>query len=589
MIYRRALSVVLTLLLTAVAARAESVLQAIPTDALGFAVAKNAADLDAKIQKLGARLQVPMPGPLATMKMLGGIQQGLDDQGSLAVAVMPAEEVEGDPVVALLLPASDYQKLIAQLQPADASARVTPVVLMGEDYLVGHKDGYALFVDPEHSQTLTAILDAKPRIDREIKPLVAWLHEADAAMVVKSAGITLICAKIQAGLEEAKAGLAELGEQMQPAIGMFDMYSRLLQAIEQGVDTYAARVRVDDQENLFLQDITRLSPGSALAEMFADIKPLKDDPANGLPAVPYVFAGGGVLPERLATGLIEFSARMTAIVPKIYGIPAEKSGQLADIYRQTLTGLRGMSMTLGVPKPGQGMYGNTAALLQVDDAADYLKRYAKSLKDLKELTADQEEPSLFGGFQFQQTKIDGAAALKGSMDITQLPGMPDVPQMRSLMEAMYGPGGKVTFYLIVADNDTIVAAYSEEIARETLKLVRQGKPGLVASISETKTAKLLPGGQWAAYWSLPGTSEFFKTVFRSLTQVGLPMGPIADKWPEFPESPPVGLSAKAEAGQITGTMVVPAETITATGVYIQRWTQAVQAMIEQQQIAPEVP
>ena len=51
----------------------------VPDDAWGFAVVKNVAGVDAKIEKLAERLGRPIPSPLAMFRAKTGIGKGWDE------------------------------------------------------------------------------------------------------------------------------------------------------------------------------------------------------------------------------------------------------------------------------------------------------------------------------------------------------------------------------------------------------------------------------------------------------------------------------------------------------------------------------
>ena len=54
---------------------------------------------DAKIQSLGREMQLPVPSPLAMLKGQFNIQNGLDENGTMAIITLPPEQDGAIPTV----------------------------------------------------------------------------------------------------------------------------------------------------------------------------------------------------------------------------------------------------------------------------------------------------------------------------------------------------------------------------------------------------------------------------------------------------------------------------------------------------------
>ena len=89
---------------------AEDILKLVPESALGFVVLNRPADLDAKLQSLAGKLQLPPLSPLAMLKMQCKIQEGLDEHGTVGLIVLPPKGDYALPIAFLLLPVTDYKK-----------------------------------------------------------------------------------------------------------------------------------------------------------------------------------------------------------------------------------------------------------------------------------------------------------------------------------------------------------------------------------------------------------------------------------------------------------------------------------------------
>ena len=69
----------------------DSILEQIPSDALAVVVINDLSDLSSKIEKVAKQINAPAAPPLLMLKTLTGIQEGLDESGSVALAILPAE------------------------------------------------------------------------------------------------------------------------------------------------------------------------------------------------------------------------------------------------------------------------------------------------------------------------------------------------------------------------------------------------------------------------------------------------------------------------------------------------------------------
>ncbi len=105
---------------------AENVLSRIPEGACGAAVLNRLFQTDAKIQGLASQVRIEGASPLSSLKGWLGVQQGLDEQGSALLVLMPVGDRKTPPAAIFFLPVTDYQQFLRALSPQDA-ARITTV------------------------------------------------------------------------------------------------------------------------------------------------------------------------------------------------------------------------------------------------------------------------------------------------------------------------------------------------------------------------------------------------------------------------------------------------------------------------------
>jgi hypothetical protein len=147
-----------------------------------------------------------------------------------------------------------------------------------------------------------------------------------------------------------------------------------------------------------------------------------------------------------------------------------------------------------------------------------------------------------------------------------------------MLQLIFGPTGKMTAYVAVANETTAVLGYgtTPERVGELIDLVRGGKAGLAGDADLAATAALLPAGaQWVGYVSPRGYLGLVQRIFREVAATMGPGGGLPFSLPPFPQTPPVGVAVQASAGTLDGTLVVPSAVLKAAGEYLRTVEQAI--------------
>ena len=136
----------------------------------------------------------------------------------------------------------------------------------------------------------------------------------------------------------------------------------------------------------------------------------------------------------------------------------------------------------------------------------------------------------------------------------------------NLLEALFGPGGKIRIFMAAADEHTVVAAYTRRAAlRRCLRATKRPRAALVADEGVAATAALLPSGApVVGYWSPKGTIDFINQAISLFA----PDEQSKFALPDFPETPPVGLAATISADEVQTDVVIPGEVLKAIGAYV---------------------
>ena len=136
------------------------ILDAVPADAWAALCIRNANDFDGKLLGLTQRLNLPAPSLLQLAKMQMGFMGGFNDNGGIAVAVMPVPNI-ADPLqgLAVFIPCTDFAALTGMMAPQDAGEGLYKVMLVGKESYITSVGDYAII--SEFPTPLKAVVAAK--------------------------------------------------------------------------------------------------------------------------------------------------------------------------------------------------------------------------------------------------------------------------------------------------------------------------------------------------------------------------------------------------------------------------------------------
>jgi len=559
------LLVVLTLFVaTSVAPAGDDILKLVPDSALGFVVLNGPGAVDAKLQQLGREMQLPIPSLLARLSKKGGIRDGLDEKGTAALVVLPPSGGPW-PTPILLVPVTDYGKFLTQFKPEDASAAVAKIELWGAQVCVRKVGSYAAITDASHRETLEEALKLSAEVPEALAPWGAWLAEKDVAAVILAPGVKLLAVQVPVGIQVLKSSMAQANEQAKQAAAVFDVYAKLFEAMGKEVSSAGFGARLDEQGVLHITKRARLVPDGSWARLAALVKPAKENLLAGLPAEPFVAAGGGSLPEEIWEPLMRASLDMMKSMPNIYGLNAEQIDQMPKTSITSMKKVRGLSMVMGVGPKGASLYSKMVIVMRVEKSDAFMAEYDVAIKEYSEFLKKVNSPVL-QPIEVEKTEIDGAPALQMTMNVPKQPVELQGPRHSEMMEAMFGPGGKIKIWAVPADEHTVVIGYvTKEPLQQAIRAIRQGTPGLAGDADVAKTAALLPANApWIGFWSPRATIELVKQLIPAFAPKGA-----KDEITilEFAKTPPIGFAATTAPGEVQGHMVVPAEVLKEIGQY----------------------
>lgn len=545
-------------LASALAQARDGVLNAIPSDAIGFAVLHNLTDASRSIDDMSKLVQAPAPDLLSLAKKMTGLQKGLDEQGDLAIVVT---SIDPAPKRVVLVPVANFADFFAALQVKEPATGVVEIQLAGAPMLAGRKGGYAALAPATDRDALEQFLASTENLATDAS-LAAWLDANQASVVVTSQGIKQLIPKLTSGIRALQTQLRQTGgEQGQSAADAFNLYLDLFTAAEPEVEQLSVGLRIDSAQTVDLAKRVQFTPGGAWAQWAATAEPATEDLLAGLQAGPFVVAAGGVIPPGTMEHMMKFSVQMMQNQP-MFKLTPEQAKRYAELSTGAMSGAQSMRMLVGVAEPGTGLYGNTSSVMTVDDSKRFLEGYEKSLAAMREF-AQESKSAAIPVATSQRIMLGETEALEVSMDLPDMkqfmpPGSPDPQKM---MQLFVGGDGKLKIYIAPADEHTVVMAYTSlERLKAALDFYKSKQPGLTGDAGVAKVAASLPpGSQAVAYVSLSGVAKAVQQFATMLP--GVPAGAI----PELPDSPPLGFAAKVSPTGAEAHLIVTAETLRAVG------------------------
>ena len=533
-------------------------LKLLPEKALGFAVVNRPEAVDAKLQQLGEQINRPIPSLLGMLEGPGGIQKELDKKRAIAVLILEAKEGSPIPVAPVVLaPVSDYDKFLAQFNSNETEAGITKIQLWGSASLVRKLGTYAAITGEPFREELAGLkpADEAPAAAGQWQ---AWIAKKDAAAVIFSPGISKASVKVQEGINMAKIMMAQAGDQGKQAVAALEMYAAFFKAAEKEVDSFGIGIVRNKNGTLGISDRARLVSGGNWASFLGDAKHDEQNVLAGLPGGPFVVAGGGPISQEGLTKLTNASFNMIKNMREMYGLSEEQAEAISELGKKKFPGIRGLSFLLGVGTGGEPILSRMMAVMRMEDSKAFLTEYEKFLGEYNKVLKKVDSP-VFQPIQSTRTEVEGIQSLKV---VASMPKMPNMPaNSEQIMEAMYGPGGKITAWIVPCDEHTVVLSYiSKEHVRDAIAAVKEDKPGLAGEPAMAKAAAMLPKASWRLYLSPKGLLDFVKRAAATALPPGVNL-PI----PEFGETPPVVMGVTTGADEVELQTIVPAEVVKAVG------------------------
>jgi hypothetical protein len=574
--------------------RAADVLEQVPPEALGFVIINDLAKTDVKVAQLVERLNLPYMPPLVFLKAVTGIDKGLNENGQFLFAMLPGPSGDNSsPQFAVWLPVADYDVLLKSLQATSAEG-ISGISVADEDLLVAKRGDWALIMDPQQRERMTQLLAEAPNPPAEIKPWAEWIRAHDAAAVAMRAGTIAILdwallpqprtqndadelqpsEDIFGQVEEEVQPFAAADDAPQPSASIFDPIriaiqpsvdrSPELRAWLKQVSLVGCAVRLDDEGN------AQTSFRAAVPTANANIPAIQPALPNSMrPGSTFVVTGGGQLPASMLNLLATTYAReLLHELKQEEKLDIDKDTAAQFVHAMQTAAANIQSWTIAAPlEDGQGVYTNNFLVVRTASEKTLVGHVAEVMQHWNTMHREAKKGTRLL-FDIEDTKIGQHAATQYSIDIALTEGMPELPEIRQMMERFFGPGGKLRVWVVSIDDQTVLlaAATADQVAT-AVELLDRKQPANWSDPPFTIANGLLPPESHARlFLSAHGYNARHRKESEIMT--GEVFGAPPPK--PFPPSPPLGASLTVHENELRLDAAVPVDLIRLTGVFLKK-------------------
>lgn len=483
-------------------ARADAAAALVSPDAEAAIIVRSPAAVSRQIAQLRQTLNLPadeLDDLLGQLKHHAGMAVGMDDRGTLVLAMLGRGEADGQPTWVMLVPVTNHDAFIENLggDPADDVASLT---LSTGQRAFGRLIGD--HVAMSHSRS--AVQDYRLRDDAD--PLGAgagamglqYLADADVAVVLDLEALQPTIERWLEQLDEQfdmLAGLGVGGAMVDQGRAALKMYRRAAATLAESSRTLVLAIELTD-EGLGLTATMGLEPDAPLRAYFPGQPSRAADELARLPDRPYLLAVA-VDERALAFGRLAKAA--------MEAMDDEQQAMLGPAYRQSLDLLdqtEAVAAAWYAPERriGGGGLLNAITLYRVADAG----RYLADNRQLLEALDGQSITSAAGEVTFHSSYVENALQIDGTrVDQYQVRVEPD-DAGRGFGAGNAGAATSYNGYIAAAGNHVAVTTITDPQAiRNALRSVEQGAGiGAGGAIANLRDLALPPNVALEAYVSL---------------------------------------------------------------------------------------
>ncbi len=554
-----------------------SVSSVLPADSLIVLKVSNLKQTSAKLAKftsqLGINMFVPqLADPLAALKSRLNIKGGINDDGELAfIFRKPAEGVEPDKSVLILVPVSDYAAFIGGLENATTEGAVTSFDGPGGDpSFVANWDGFAAIAPTE------SVIAAKPvdilKLDGKA---AAEMKSADAVFYSNLVDIgTLLEPELAKGKTEGKAKFLQ---EVKDAPNYKPELDPLLEtAFDQGFGAVEAFLRDGKASTISLNFveqgvktslITEFKPGSYLQTAFAGIKNTTAPLTAGLPVANFITYGGAVNTSAATQKIVD-----DFIDPIIEKVPDNDDYAFVRNAKTLFNDYNAAAKRFAFAMPTPvGQVGTDALIQIVGFVQGEPVALKKATAELTELQGDFQAMMAQESIKYKSVTNPAAKTIAGVefdeyvMTVEGEENDPFAAQTKQAFQMMYGSDSVKQYTGLSGDKVLTFMGVSDDQAAALVEAAKGESGALSAQAHVKTTASNLPSARFVEYYI--ALDQIVAAGGNAAGQFGMPI-----QIPALPgDLEPIGISISADNGtlevhQFVSTRLL--QTLISTGMQV---------------------
>ena len=282
----------------------------------------------------------------------------------------------------------------------------------------------------------------------------------------------------------------------------------------------------------------------------------------------FSFSGAGRFPAPFARALTESVLRNA-----ISEVRADNSRSTFDaelIEKFVKTGEEAAVRVTGAAlfqTPGdeqEGVLTNQFLAVRVDSAAEFSAKIVEAARQWNEISATAQ-PSTKSVFEVNLLDIGDRKGTQLTLDIAASEGLPDSPELRHLMERLFGPDRKMHRWIVTLDEHTVLLTSATTLQTASAVKSLQAGPAVDWKAGNVVvTDRLLPTpADWKFFFNPSDYVTWLKRL--KFAEFGEVVGEVPLE--PFPSTPPAGIVGRFRDGEFTADVVVPSETMRAAHRY----------------------
>jgi hypothetical protein len=541
------------------AAKKTDILSMMPDNSLAFVVINDPALLFKKAGTLAKQLEAPMPDPVLLLQAQLPAVEHVDMTRPAAVAISRGGFPGGG---LILVPVTDFEAFVKACGAEDAGADLVEVEFTGHGMVAASYNGYAVLAAASGASAIEAVKNNQGKVAEEYAAMRERMEAADITGGVTRSGIETFAALAKQGIATMQAEIGKLdsdelsGMPSKSIAEVLSLYTVLFDEFDAAVRSYAFAATIE-KKVIIGQGILRLK-SCELATRLGQLEPSGTDWYGLLPAGQPVVVMAGTTPKSLMPGLLEFSKKAMLSMSGVYGMDEDQIHQLIEDSKPLMEKTSGMALLLAVSKNEDApLYAGAGGILKVDgNAEQYIDDYAELVTKMAQAMKKPSGDAMFRFTAPKKIEVDGKAGVRIVVDFDLSIGADDSEQQQmidEMMSKMYGPDGKLRFFLVAANDDTVAFGYTSQATVKRFMAAANGELSrTLGSMPAYKALRshLPDDAQWGGAIDLGGYFELIQHV--------LPPGMVPDL--DVPPSP-IGFGVTASEQEVCVHNVVAVNTI----------------------------